>query len=119
MVPTKPVGRFVMATLLVAFSYAMVGVVVGPLTGRLGGLYLVLLLAFLDQGLGQSIMLPSGPPVWGAFVPGRGTSRVLIDAAFTDRFDEFGFLLLALARLVVLTAMATTVFHGWAGSKRS
>ncbi len=117
--PPKQWAVFVMATLLVAFSYAMVGVVVGPLTGRLGGLYLVLLLAFLDQGLGQSIMLPSGPPVWGAFVPGRGTSRVLIDAAFTDRFDEVGFLLLALAWLVVLTAMATAVFHGWAGSKRS
>lgn len=117
--PPNQWAVFVMATLLVAFSYAMAGVLVGPLTGRLGGLYLMLLLAFLDEGLGQSIMLPSGPPAWGAFVPGRGTSRILIDAAFTDRFDEIGSLLLAFTWLIALAAMATTVFHGWAGSKRS
>lgn len=56
---------FAGANLLIALTYAMVGVLVGPLTGRLGGLYLILLLAFIDVGLGQTVMFPGGPPAWG------------------------------------------------------
>jgi len=52
--------------------YAMVGVLAVPLVGRLGGLYLILLLAFIDIGLGQNVMIPTGPPAWGAFLPARG-----------------------------------------------
>jgi len=89
----------------------MVGVLLGPLTGRLGGLYLILLLAFIDVGLGQTVMLPGGPPGWGAFMPARGASRVLIDGAFTGRFDEGPYLLLALAWLAGLAAAAAIVFQ--------
>lgn len=89
----------------------MIGVLVGPLTGRLGGLYLILLLAFIDVGLGQTVMFPGGPPAWGAFLPGRGASRMLIDGAFTTRFEEVGSLPLGLAWLAVLTAATTVVFH--------
>ena len=38
---------FALATVAVAVTYAMIGVVVGPLVGRLGGLYLMFLLPFL------------------------------------------------------------------------
>lgn len=89
----------------------MIGVLVRPLTGRLGGLYLILLLAFIDVGLGQTVMFPGGPPAWGAFLPGRGASRMLIDGAFTTRFEEVGSLPLGLAWLAVLTAATTVVFH--------
>lgn len=106
------------ANLLIALTYAMIGVLVGPLTGRLGGLYLILLLAFVDVGLGQTVMFPGGPPAWGAFLPGRGASRVLIDGAFTARFDEVGQLLLGLAWLSVLTAATTFVFHRRTGVAR-
>lgn len=99
------------AILLIAATYAMVGLVLGPLTGRLGGLYLVLLLAFIDVGLGQTVMLPGGPPDWGAYLPARGGSRVLIDGAFTARFDQLEGLLLALAWLAAAGAVATAVFH--------
>lgn len=102
---------FAAANLLIALTYAMVGVLVGPLTGRLGGLYLVLLLAFIDVGLGQTVMLPGGPPDWGAYVPARGASRMLIDGAFTSRFDELGGLLLALGWLAALTVVTAAVFH--------
>ncbi len=61
---------FAIANLLIAFTYAMVGVLVGPFTGRLGGLYLILLLAFIDVGLGQNIMLPMQ-----MFTPLRGAER--------------------------------------------
>ncbi len=44
------------ANLLIALTYAMIGVLVRPLTGRLGGLHLILLLAFVDVGLGQTVV---------------------------------------------------------------
>ena len=102
---------FASANLLIAATYAMVGLVLGPLTGRLGGLYLVLLLAFVDVGLGQTVMLPGGPPDWGAYLPARGASRMLIDGAFTARFDQAGGLLLALAWLAGAATVATAVFQ--------
>jgi len=81
---------FALATLAIAVTYAMIGVVVGPLVGRLGGLYLMFLLPFLDLGLAQNIMF---------------------DAAFTPTFDETTGLLFALAWLAGLTAAAVGVFH--------
>lgn len=102
---------FVAANLLIALTYAVLGVMVGPLTGRIGGLYLMLLLAFIDVGFGQSVMFPAGPPTWGAFLPARGASRVMIDGAFTEHFDQTGYLLLGLAWLVVLTAATGEVFR--------
>ena len=102
---------FAGANLLIALTYAMIGVLVGPITGRLGGLYLLLMLAFIDVGLGQSVMFPKGPPPWGAFLPARGASKVMIDGAFTDSFDQFGALLLGLAWLVAFSTAAAAVFH--------
>src|SRR3546814_12467667 len=102
---------FTAASLLIAATHALVGRVLGPLTGRLGGLYLVLLLAFVDVGLGQTVMLPGGPPDWGAYLPGRGASRMLVDGAFSARFDEADGLLLGLAWLAAATAVAALVFQ--------
>lgn len=102
---------FAAASLLISLTYAMVGMLLGPITGRLGGLYLILLLAFIDVGLGQTVMFSKDPPAWGAFLPARGASRMLIDAAFTTRFDQAGGLLLALAWLAALAAASTVVFH--------
>jgi hypothetical protein len=117
--PPRQWAVFAAANLLIALTYAMVGVLVGPLTGRLGGLYLILLLAFIDVGLGQTIMFDANPPAWGAFLPARGASRVQIDGAFTAQLDEVGYLLLGLAWLTALTAATTVVFHRRTGSKRS
>ncbi len=100
---------FAGANFLIALTYATFGVLVGPITGRLGGLYLILLLAFIDVGLGQNVMFPSGPPAWGAFFPARGASRVLIDGAFTNRFDQFGFLLLGIVWLAAFAVAASAV----------
>ncbi|MBI4883894.1 MAG: ABC transporter permease [Actinobacteria bacterium] len=102
---------FAGANLLIALTYAVIGVLVGPITGRIGGLYLILMLAFIDVGLGQSVMLPEGPPTWGAFLPARGASQVMIDGAFTAGFDRIRALLLGLAWLAALGAAATAVFH--------
>lgn len=102
---------FASANLLIALTYAMVGVLVGPITGRIGGLYLILMLAFIDVGLGQSVMMPDGPPTWGAFLPARGASQMMIDGAFTANFDRVRALLLAVGWLAALSTVATVVFH--------
>jgi hypothetical protein len=102
---------FAGANLLIAATYAMIGLVLGPLTGRLGGLYLVLLLAFIDVGLGQTVMLPGGPPGWGAFLPGRGAARMLIDGAFTARFDQTEGLLLGVGWFAAAAAIASVIFQ--------
>jgi hypothetical protein len=102
---------FALATLSVAITYAMIGVVIGPLAGRLGGLYLMFLLPFLDVGLAQNIMFDAAPPSWAAWMPAHGAVRVLIDGAFTPSFDESTGLLLAVTWLVSLTVAAAAVFH--------
>ncbi|HEX6255948.1 MAG TPA: hypothetical protein VFZ70_09075 [Euzebyales bacterium] len=104
-------ATFGVATVAVALTYAMIGVVVGPLVGRLGGLYLMFLLPFLDVGLAQNIMFDAAPPSWAAAMPAYGAVRVLVDGAFTAGFDETTGALLAVAWLVGVTAVAAVVFH--------
>jgi hypothetical protein len=102
---------FALATLAVAVTYAMIGVVIGPLVGRLGGLYLMFLLPFLDVGLAQNVMFDAAPPAWATWMPAHGAVRVLIDGAFTPGFDETKGLLLTVIWLVGVTAAAAVVFH--------
>jgi hypothetical protein len=104
-------GLFATSTVLVAFTYALVGVLVGPLFGRLGGLYLMLLLPFIDIGLAQNAMLYASPPSWAEFLPSYGAVRVLMDGAFTTTFDEVVPLVLALGWLVAVGLAATAVFR--------
>jgi hypothetical protein len=101
----------------VAVTYAMIGVLLGPVVGRLGGLYLMFLLPFLDVGLAQNVMFSAAPPAWAAWMPAHGAVRVLIDGAFTTTFDETGGLLLAGAWLVGLTTVAALVFDRLAASR--
>lgn len=102
---------FALATVSIAITYAMIGVVVGPLVGRLGGLYLMFLLPFLDVGLAQNVMFDAAPPAWAVWMPAHGATRILVDGAFTPGFDETAGLLIALAWLAAVTTLATGVFH--------
>lgn len=102
---------FVGANVLVALTYATIGVIVGPVFGRLGGLYLLLVLPFIDVGLAQNAMFDAAPPAWGKYLPAHGAVRVMMDGAFTPTFDETGALVLALAWLAGLTAVASFVFR--------
>jgi hypothetical protein len=96
---------------LVALTYATIGVIVGPLFGRLGGLYVLLLLPFIDVGVAQNAMFDAAPPTWGRFLPAHGAVRVMMDGAFTSSFDEWSALLLALVWLVGLGVAAALVFR--------
>ncbi len=102
---------FVAANVLVALTYATIGVIVGPIFGRLGGLYVLLVLPFVDIGLAQNAMFDAAPPAWGRYLPAHGAVRVMMDGAFTQTFDETGALVLALGWLAALTATAVVVFR--------
>jgi hypothetical protein len=102
---------FLLGNVLVALTYATIGVIVGPLFGRLGGLYVLLLLPFIDVGVAQNAMFDAAPPTWGRFLPAHGAVRVMMDGAFTSSFDEWSALLLALVWLVGLGVAAALVFR--------
>jgi hypothetical protein len=102
---------FAASTVMVALTYGMLGVVAGSVFGRLGGLYVMFLVPFIDIGIAQNVMFSAAPPAWGAVLPGRGGLRLLVDAAFTSSFDQGGALLLALSWLVGVSVVAALVFH--------
>ncbi|MGA5412037.1 ABC transporter permease [Streptomyces lavendulocolor] len=104
-------GLYIAANILIALTYALIGVLLGPLFGRVGGVLIAFLLPFIDLGIEQSPMLHPDPPTWAHALPGYGSTRVLIDAAITPGFDETGPLLIALAWLAGLTLAAAAVFR--------
>ncbi|MGW5723395.1 ABC transporter permease [Amycolatopsis sp. NPDC003865] len=104
-------GVFIAANLLLAATYALLGVCLGPIFGRVSGVFIAFLVPFLDLGIGQSPMLRTAPPVWAQALPGYGAYRVLLDGGLTDHFDETGPLLLGLGWLVVLGILATLLFR--------
>ena len=48
---------FVGSNVLLGMAYALVGVVIGPLFGRVAGVFIAFLVPFLDLGIAQSPML--------------------------------------------------------------
>lgn len=102
---------FIAGNLVVALTYGMVGVVVGAIFNKLGGLYLMFLLPFIDIGIAQNIMFSAAPPDWGIALPGRGGVDVLVDGAFTATFDRPASVGSALIWLAVLVALAMAVFR--------
>lgn len=99
-------GVYGAATLLVALTYGLIGVLLGPVFGRVSGVFIAFLLPFLDLGIGQSPMLRGEPAAWAQFLPGYGGMRVLIDGGLTTSFDQTRALLIGLAWL---GALATAI----------
>ncbi|PWI12589.1 hypothetical protein DI272_44015 [Streptomyces sp. Act143] len=99
------------ANTLIALTYALIGVLLGPLFGRVGGVLIAFLLPFIDLGIEQSPMLRPTPPAWAHALPGYGAGRVLTDAALTPGFDETGSLLIALTWLAGLALAVTLLFR--------
>lgn len=96
---------------LVAVTYGLIGILVGPLVGRVSGTFLAFLVPFLDLGMGQSPMVRSEPPDWAAFLPGYGGFRAALDGALTPDFDATASLLLAGAWVAVLLLLAVITFR--------
>ncbi len=105
------------ANLLVAFTYALIGALLAPLFGRVGGVFIAFLLPFLDVGITQSPMLHTAPTTFSRFLPGYGGSRVLLDGALTRSFDETRPLLIGLGWLVALLVLVALIYrHATAAS---
>lgn len=108
--PQQWVG-FAAANVLVALTYAFIGVLIGPIFGQIGGLYLMLLLPFVDVGLAQNAMFDTAPPSYAGYLPAYGATRMLLDAAFTPTFDQGAGLVLAIAWVGGLCIAAVVVFR--------
>jgi hypothetical protein len=110
---------FAGGNLLVALTYAWIGVLIGSVFGKIGGLYLMLLLPFIDIGLAQNAMFDAAPPAYAAFLPAHGAVRVILDGSFTANFDEAGALALAALWLLGLQIAASAVFYRVAAPQRA
>ncbi len=104
-------GVYAAANLIIAVTYGLIGVIIGPVFGRVAGVFIAFLIPSLDLAIVQSPMLHPDPPTWAHALPGYGASRVLIDGALTSTFDETGALLLSLGWVVALTLAATLMFR--------
>lgn len=97
------------ANLLLGMTYALIGVIIGPLFGRVAGVFIAFLVPFLDLGIAQSPMLRPVPEQWANVLPGYGWTKVLFDTGLTAHFDQTGPLLLGLAWLGGLLIVASFV----------
>ncbi|MEO7351584.1 MAG: ABC transporter permease [Marmoricola sp.] len=99
------------ANLLIGCTYALIGALVGPVFGRVGGVFIAFLLPFLDLGITQSPMLHAEPTMFSRLLPGYGGSRVLLDGALTSTFDQTQPLLIGMAWLVALSVTVAAVYR--------
>jgi hypothetical protein len=99
------------ANLLIALTYALVGTLLAPVFGRVGGVFIAFLLPFLDIGIVQSPMLNPEPTTLSRLLPGYGGSRILLDGALTSTFDETRPLLIGLAWLGALAVAVALAHH--------
>ncbi|WP_436498943.1 ABC transporter permease [Actinokineospora sp. HUAS TT18] len=104
-------GVYAAGNALLALTYALLGVCLGPVFGRVSGVLIAFLVPFLDIGIAQSPMLRAQPPDWARFLPGYGADRVLLDGGLTETFDETGPLLLGLGWLLALGLLAARLFR--------
>jgi len=109
-------GVYIIGIALLAMTYALIGVLLGPVFGRVSGTFLVFLLPFLDLGIGQSPMLHGEPPAWAHWLPGYGGTRVMIDGALTNGFDEAASLGLGIGWIAGLLLAVLLLLRGIAGS---
>ncbi|HEX6074811.1 MAG TPA: ABC transporter permease [Micromonosporaceae bacterium] len=104
-------AAYAVGNALLALTYAMLGVLIGPVFGRVAGVFIAFVIPFLDLGILQSPMLREEPAAWAVLLPGYGATRVVMDGALTATFDEIRPLLIAVAWIAVLATAATMLFR--------
>jgi hypothetical protein len=102
---------YIGANLLIGLTYALIGALLAPTFGRVGGVFIAFLLPFIDLGIVQSPMLHATPTSLARFLPGYGGSRVLLDGALTSGFDQTTPLIIALSWVLVLLATVALVYR--------
>jgi len=101
------------ANILIAFAYALVGALLAPVFGRVGGVFVAFLMPFLDIGIVQSPILNPEPTTLSRLLPGYGGSRILLDGALTAGFDETRPLVIGLAWLVALALTVALAYRAF------
>jgi hypothetical protein len=99
------------ANLLIALTYALIGALLAPIFGRVGGVFIAFLLPFLDLGVVQSPMLHRTPTPLSKLLPGYGGSRVLIDAALSHGFNATVPLAIGLGWLIALAVVVGQIYR--------
>jgi len=95
---------FVAGNLLAGLTYALIGALAGASMGALGGAYFMFFLPMVDFGIAQNPMFFDGrPPEWAVALPGWGSTRMIVDGAFSGGFDATVGLLAALGWAFTLT----------------
>lgn len=77
---------FVLATVVSGLTYGAIGALVGLVSNRLAGIYVLMFGPFLDIFLAQS-PLSEGAPAVAPYLPGHYTVEMAFDAAFTAGVD--------------------------------
>ena len=116
--PAKQWPGFIGGTLLLGIVYALLGMCLGFLLGRVTGVLIAFVVPFLDLGITQSPMLRLEPPGPAVLLPGYGPYRVLIDTGLTEEFDETGGVLIGALWVVGLTVLVTVMFITRTGAAR-
>ncbi len=104
-------GSYIAASVLLALTYGLIGVVLAPLFGRVAGVLVAFLIPFLDLGIAQDPMLHATPPAWAHVLPGYGGFRILTSAVLTHGLPQGGPLLIALAWLAGAALAAGLLFR--------
>jgi hypothetical protein len=103
------VGWVVVASLLLALTYGMLGTLSGLVLSRLAGVYTMLMLPMIDVFFFQNPMVED--PHWtAAYLPAHGVIEVATDAGFTDGVS-LNPLLGSAAYFVLAALLATGAFY--------
>ncbi len=109
--PENLVG-FAAGNLIVSLTYGCIGAIVSVVAGRLGGAYLMLVIPFIDLGIFQDPMFISGDQApWMKALPGFGGTRFMVDAAFSERADDWTALLIGLLWLAAAAVFTFLVLR--------
>jgi hypothetical protein len=111
-------GVYVLGVLVLAVTYALVGVLLGPMFGRVSGTFMAFLLPFLDLGIAQSPMLRGEPAPWAHWLPGWGGGRLMLTGALGDGWGEPAAAIAATGWVLVLAVAAIVVLRTISGATR-
>jgi hypothetical protein len=106
-----------LGSVLIAVTYGLIGMLLGPIFGRVSGVFLAFLLPFIDLGLGQSPMLGGEPAAWARWLPGYPGMRVLIDGGLTTGFDEGAQLAVGLLWVGALAFIVAVLLRRYVGRR--
>jgi hypothetical protein len=102
-------GVFLLASVVLAATYGLVGAVAGVFLNRLGGVYAMLFAPAVDLFLFHS-PLATDAPAWADLLPGRWAGVAAMDAAFTTD-PNWTALAAGVGYLAVAGAVAAVAVH--------